>query len=278
MALIKCNHFSYYLGMDMDMMVLLPEKRQQQPVLREGKKYPVFYLLHGHSDDCTAYIRKSLIELLVRNLDLAVVMPTAHRGFYTDAKLGHSYYSYIANELPVHVANYFPVSTRPEDTYIAGISMGGYGAMKLALAEPDRYAAVGVISGAMEIGDMKNRIESLFTVSDFYENLDRIFGTGEKEPGDDLFQLIKRRDREGGFRPKIYQCCGREDRVYGSNIKFRDAVESLSGHWDYTFEEGSGNHDWDFWNTYLPKMLKHFGFAERDGLGVMEPVERKPLW
>lgn len=270
MALIKCNHFSYYLGMDMDMMVLLPEKRQQPPVLSAEKKYPVLYLLHGHSDDCTSYIRKSLIELLVRNQDLVVVMPAAHRSFYTDAEQGHLYYSYISEELPVHVANFFPVSTRPEDTYIAGISMGGYGAMKLALTHPKRYAGVGCISGAVALENMKERQkETLFTVPDFFENLDRIFGNGSKKPQDDLFHLLRMREQEGGFQPRIYQCCGTGDRVYQANVKFRDAVRALSGTWDYTYEEGSGQHDWDFWNEYLPKMLKHFGFLEKDGLGVV---------
>lgn len=274
MALIKCNHFSYYLGMDMDMMVLLPEKRQLFPTLKEDKKYPVLYLLHGHSDDCTSYIRKSLIELLVRNQDLVVVMPTAHRSFYTDAKQGHLYYSYIAEELPIHVANFFPVSTRPADTFIAGISMGGYGAMKLALTHPERYAGIGCISGATVLEDMKvPKLENLFTVPDFFENLELIFGNGERKLEDDLLELVRMREKEGGFIPRIYQCCGTEDHLYKANVKFRDIMKELQGQWDYTYEEDHGQHDWDFWNTYLPKMLKHFGLLNSETLGIMEPVK-----
>ena len=84
MAFVQCDIFSYRLGMDTELAVLLPEKRQQRPYDRSNDRYKVLYLLHGHSDDHTAYIRKSLIELLVRDKDLIVVMPNCHRGMYTD--------------------------------------------------------------------------------------------------------------------------------------------------------------------------------------------------
>lgn len=164
MAFVQCNFFSYQLGMDTEISALLPEKRQQRSVDRSKDKYKVLYLLHGHSDDHTAYIRKSLIELLVRDKDLVVVMPNAHRGMYTDGKIGHRYFSYIVDELPVVASNFFHAGTGPEDS---------------------------------------------------------------------------------------------------------DAVRSLSGQWDYTYEEGPGCHDWDFWNAYLPRMLRHFGLLDQSELGWM---------
>lgn len=270
MAFVQCNFFSYQLGMDTEISVLLPEKRQQRPVDRSKDKYKVLYLLHGHSDDHTAYIRKSLIELLVRDKDLVVVMPNAHRGMYTDGKIGHRYFSYIVDELPVVASNFFHASSRQEDSYIAGISMGGYGAAKAALRRPRQYAAAGILSGGM---DMIGRISGpdAFTVPNFKQNVLDIFGSPDEYAGsdEDVFALLKKRDAEGGFKPRLYHCCGTEDFIYDQNARFRDAVRSLSGQWDYTYEEGPGCHDWDFWNTYLPRMLRHFGLLDQSELGWM---------
>ena len=167
MAFVQCDIFSYELGMDTELTVLLPEKRQQKPIDRSNQRYKVLYLLHGHGDDHTAYIRKSLIELLVRDKDLVVVMPNCHRGMYTDGIYTHRYYSYVAEELPIVTANLFHGSLEPKDQYIAGFSMGGYGAAKIALRNPGRYAAVGVLSGGMDMEDhMVRGTGGHFTVPD----------------------------------------------------------------------------------------------------------------
>ena len=125
MALLNVDFYSYYLGMDSPLTVLLPEKRGRKPEAAPDKKYPVLYLLHGHADDNTAWIRKSDLELLVRDHDLIVVMPSAHRSFYTNGRYGHLYFDYITKELPVIVGNFFPASARREDSYVGGLSMGG---------------------------------------------------------------------------------------------------------------------------------------------------------
>ena len=98
MAFLTCDFFASQLGMDIPMNVLLPEKRQEKPVPRPDAKYKVLYLLHGHSDDASSYIRKSVIELLVRRYDLAVVMPEAHRSGYGNSAHGHAYYDYILED------------------------------------------------------------------------------------------------------------------------------------------------------------------------------------
>ena len=276
MAFVECGIFSYQLGMDTEINVLLPEKRQQRPVDRSNDKYKVLYLLHGHSDDQTCFIRKSLIELLVRGKDLIVVMPNCHRGFYTDGKIGHRYFSYVADELPVITANLFHGSMRPEDNYIAGISMGGYGAAKIGLSRPGQYAGVGILSGAMDVAQlMEESMSSAFTVPDAARNMFDIFGSLNEFRGsqDDLFTLIKERDDEGGFAPKMYHACGRSDFIYGMNARFRDEVGKLKGKWDYTYEEGPGGHDWDFWNTYMPRMLRCFGLLDGSELGWMAPAD-----
>ncbi|GIP34906.1 alpha/beta hydrolase family protein [Paenibacillus sp. J2TS4] len=262
MALINCNFFSYTLGMDSSMTVLLPEKRQQPHIPNPDKKYPVLYLLHGHSDDNTSWLRKSLIELLVRDYDIIVVMPNAHRSFYTDSKHGHRYFKFFSQELPVVVGNFFPASNKREDNYVAGLSMGGYGALKLALNCPDRFAAAGCLSGAIspsEALEAANR-SSMFTVSDFEENFYNVFGGKEEmeNTANDLFHVADELDKKDVPKPRIYHSCGKGDPLYNTNIAFRDYMMKRTS-FDYTFEESGGGHNWDFWNRELPAMLRKFG-------------------
>jgi S-formylglutathione hydrolase FrmB len=96
----------------------------------------VLYLLHGLSDDDTAWLRRTSIERYVSELGLAVVMPQVHRSFYSDELHGLRYWTFLSDELPQLVDSFFHVSTRREDTFVAGLSMGGYGALKWALRQP----------------------------------------------------------------------------------------------------------------------------------------------
>lgn len=163
------------------MKVFLPEKRQQVPNLEPNKKYPVLYLLHGHSDDDTSWIRKSIIELLIREQDLIAVMPNGHRSFYTNGRESHRYFDYLVQELPVVAANFFPASIKREDTCIAGISMGGHGAFKAALTYPERYFAAASLSGALYPFDVVEASKKfqMFTVHDFEKQFKRIFESPE---------------------------------------------------------------------------------------------------
>ncbi|GAE28518.1 putative esterase [Halalkalibacter wakoensis JCM 9140] len=263
MALVNCNFFSYTLGMDYEMNVLLPEKRQQPHLANPNKKYPVLYLLHGHSDDHTSWLRKSLVELLVRDKDVIVVMPNAHRSFYTDSKHGHNYFQFLSKELPVVVSNFFPASNKREENFVAGISMGGYGAMKWALNCPEKFAAAGSLSGALS--PYKSLLEAddhnMFTVSDFKENFLNVFG-GEKDfqgTENDLFYIAKKLDKEDEPKPYLYQSCGVSDPLYKYNVEYRDFIENETDCFNYTYHEDEGGHDWEYWNKVFPLMLKGFG-------------------
>ena len=163
MAFLTCDFFSYHLGMDVQMNVLLPEKRQEEPKPAPDAKYKVLYLLHGHSDDHSAYIRKSLIEVLVRRYDLAVVMPDAHRSGYANMIHGHRYYDYMTEDVMMQAPNFFPISTKPEDTYIAGLiallrdldSRGGMPGTKFYHScgtEDPLYPGVCALRDAFQIG------------------------------------------------------------------------------------------------------------------------------
>jgi S-formylglutathione hydrolase FrmB len=128
MAFIQCNFHSDTLGMASSMNVILPQPATTQIGMSSGnrkEKYPVLYLLHGCSDDHTIWGRRTSIERYAAGLDLIVVMPNVHRSYYTDMKSGGKYWTFISKELPQIVKSFFPASEKRQDTFVAGLSMGG---------------------------------------------------------------------------------------------------------------------------------------------------------
>lgn len=264
MAFLTMSMYSNVLQMDTNVNVLLPEKRKMQQPKEPDKKYPVLYLLHGHGDDHTAWIRKSVIEYLTRDLDLIVVMPTVYRSYYTNAKHGYRCFDYIADELPIKIANFFPASTLREDTYVAGNSMGGYGAFKLALTYPERYCAAASLSGALEpFGDPAEGDDAfcLQRGQEYLDNRYNNFGSREEFIGseNDLQCLAMKLDKSDQKKPVLYQCCGTEDFVtYEQNKIFHNFIVQNCRNLNYKYSEGSGNHNWDYWNPQIREFLKYF--------------------
>ncbi|MFD0818010.1 alpha/beta hydrolase, partial [Micromonospora zhanjiangensis] len=154
MALMRCDFFSETLGLNTSMTVLLPQRTATQigmsGATRDGDP-PVLYLLHGLSDDDTIWLRRTSIERYVAPLGLAVVMPQVARSFYTDEANGNRYWTFLSEELPELCRSFFRLSDRREDTFVAGLSMGGYGALRWALRAPHRFAAAASLSGALDL-------------------------------------------------------------------------------------------------------------------------------
>ena len=148
MALLTCHVESEVLETSTTFSAIVPQDEASPPVL---------YLLHGITDDHTAWSRYTSIERYADEAGLAVVMPSAFNSFYTDEVHGHGYWTFVSEELPRLVRCLFRVSDRPEHTFAAGLAMGGYGAVKLALTYPDRYAAAASLSGPLDITYMAAR-------------------------------------------------------------------------------------------------------------------------
>lgn len=249
MALIHCNFFSEVLGISTAMYVILPDNAANPSGMKnDDGKHPTLYLLHGLSDDYTAWMRNTSIERYAADIGLAVVMPAVNRSFYTDMHYGYKYWTFISEELISKARSYFPLSAAREKNYTAGLSMGGYGALKLALRCPDRFSAAASLSGATDIVNAaKNRL---------FEEVSLIFGDAGSIEGteNDLFHLVDRVSVSGGCKPKIYQCCGTEDFLYADNIRFKESCEK-SG-LDYTYEEEPGVHEWGYWDMKIRKVLQ----------------------
>lgn len=165
-------------------------------------------------------------------------MPTVHRSFYTDRANGYKYWTFIKEELPSLARTFFPLSTRREDNFVAGLSMGGYGAFKLALSCPDKFAAAASLSGALNITSVSQAEEEQKV------EFSNVFGDLSKlaESKNDLFYLLNELVKQEKAIPKLYQYCGKEDFLYQDNIKFRDYARKLN--LDLTYEEEPGEHEW----------------------------------
>ncbi|MGM7702747.1 alpha/beta hydrolase [Pseudalkalibacillus sp. Hm43] len=249
MAHIKCDFFSEALECSASIHVIMP----QQPSLLnkdrvEQEKYPCLYLLHGLSDDHTIWSRFTSIERYASSLGIAVIMPAVGRSWYTDMAYGQNYFTYISKELPRFVQSMFPVSAAREDTYIAGLSMGGYGALKTAMRYPDKYGMAASLSGAV---DMAERI------ADFKNDFPAIFGDRKvRGSEDDLFYLAEKLSESSAPKPFLYLNCGREDHLHASNLRFRDHCERIQ--LDVLYEEFPGTHEWGYWDEHIQRVLGYF--------------------
>jgi S-formylglutathione hydrolase FrmB len=253
MALIHCNFYSHVLDLAASMTVILPQPKPIKGAShrKANRKHPTLYLLHGLSDDHTIWQRRTSIERYVEGWNLAVVMPDVHRSFYTDMAKGYRYWTFISQELPVIARSLFPLSEARKDNFVAGLSMGGYGAFKLALSYPDRFAAAASLSGVLDIV-----LDAQDPDLEWQAELKTIFGRVSRLAGspNDLFRLAKKVADSDGFRPRLYQWCGREDILYPENTSFRKRALELG--LDLTYEEGPGEHEWGAWDRQIQRVLE----------------------
>jgi len=252
MALIHCDFFSEVLELCTSMYVILPQptRAEIQAQSDSDHKYPTLYLFHGLSDDHTIWQRRTSIERYVEPLNLAVVMPAVHRSFYTDMAVGYRYWTFISEELPELARHFFPLSAAREDNFVAGLSMGGYGAFKLALTHPDRYAAAASLSGALDMVRAAKENDE-----EWQAEIKRIFGNRRNiaRSGNDLFYLAEKVAKGKGPRLPLYQWCGTEDVLYPANVRFHKHAQALG--LDLTYEEGPGEHEWKYWDQQIQRVL-----------------------
>ena len=250
MALLHCDFFSEVLGLATSMIVTLPERPLATINSGFNKQYPTLYLLHGLSDDHTIWQRRTSIERYAEEKGIAVVMPAVHRSYYADMVNGLRYWTFISEELPTKAQHMFPLSTKRNENFVAGLSMGGYGAFKLALRHPERFAAAASLSGALDVGTLVDVKEPEWEAEmrNAFGELDQIAGSDN-----DLFHLAAKAAQSEQPQPKLYQWCGTEDFLYEANVKFRDFVQTLA--FDYTYSEGPGDHSWGHWDDQIQKVL-----------------------
>ncbi len=241
MASLELSFHAATLGQHTGVRVILPDS------VRAGERVPVLYLLHGLSDDHTMWARRTSVERYAAPYRLAIVMPDGHRSFYTDMATGERFFSYVTDELPARMESFFPVSRERAGRFVAGLSMGGYGAFKAALNLPGRYAAGGAFSGALDAAGNAARFGSALG--------NAIFGTASAaaERPHNLFLVAQDVAKDLSAAPRLYQACGTEDGLLAENRAFRDHALGLGLplHWF----EGPGAHEWGFWDARVRDFL-----------------------
>lgn len=233
MAHLQCIFYSKALEMDTCVNVILPNEGDMS-------KTRVVFLLHGLSDNYSAWCRYTHVERYALAANVAVVMPEVQRSFYCDTVSGMAYFCYISQELPEMCSHFFRLPTDPSLSYIMGLSMGGFGALKCALNNPDRYAGCGSFSGALRMDSevLRNVLKQ--------EELDALIGQGRQAEGEnDLLSLTTMADR----LPPIYLSCGEQDRLYLMTVEFAAHLEKLGA--THRFDHRPGTHNWDFWDQSL---------------------------
>ncbi|GLY95894.1 esterase [Actinoplanes sp. NBRC 103695] len=227
------------LGLSTTMTVLMPESPGEKRVL---------YLLHGLSDDDSAWSRFTSIERYAAEAGLAVVMPQVHRSFYSDTAYGLPFWTFLSEELPRTVEQLFHVSTRRADTFVAGLSMGGYGALKWALRQPGRFAAAASLSGALDLARILEQDDRAF----MQELRRRSFpDRSVRGTDDDLLHLIERADPAS--LPRLIIRCGTEDHTLPYNHTVVAALEGRGIAVDSGFAPGA--HEWGYWDRTIAEVL-----------------------
>ncbi|HML45193.1 MAG TPA: alpha/beta hydrolase family protein [Clostridia bacterium] len=225
----------------------------------DATRYPVLWLLHGASDDHTIWLRRTSIERYVAPLGLAVVMPSVHLSRYANMAHGPRYFDYVTRELPEALGGVFPLSRRREDNYVAGLSMGGYGAMKMGLAFPDQYAAIGCFSSGNLIRQGTLTMLNRQRTSGKASMLEAVYGVTDPvslmgDPQSDLFAMAEAAEASGHALPRIFHACGTEDFLL-DNARLTAQWFAAHPAFAYTYREGPGSHDWAFWDLWIQTFL-----------------------
>lgn len=235
MAQFNVNLYSYSIGVPVEIEVTIPSvsscDKGDRLTHKLPAKFPVLYLLHGAGNDYRCWTRYTSAERYAEEQCIAIVTCSVGNSRYLDREgpRGEKYYAFLSKELPEFLENYFPVSTRPEDTYIAGYSMGGYGTMLHTFTTPERFTA----SGFFSIGLLKS--------------------PNGGQLGPDMLELAKNA-KESGKLPKIFLCVGKNDFLYNSAAELHRSLAELGI--EHVYDELDGyEHEFAFWDLELQKFL-----------------------
>jgi len=240
MALIHIQFSSKALAMQTDVHVLMPND------IKRGEKLPVLYLLHGYMGNYSDWVRLTGLERYLFDKRLVVVMPSGYNGYYTDLnKPDQNYETYIAKELPHYIENLFNLSSKKTDRYIAGLSMGGFGALKIGLNNPNKYQKIGCFSGALDIDRFTSFEPSRVT---FFQS---IFNGPVKNTRHDIYHLL---DKVPNDTARFFVSCGTKDVFYPDALRLKEKL--LNRGFDHTYLELPYGHEWAFWDQSIEQFLK----------------------
>lgn len=242
----EVNFRSPILGRPMAFNFLLPD-----PWIAGPGPYPVFYLLHGYSDDHQTWLLQTRILEYVIGLPLIVVMPDGEHSFYCDAYEGEPFERYLLEEVLGIVEASFAAKQGKRARCIGGLSMGGFGAMKMGLKFPDKFASIGAHSSALDAARRAGFDSPI--LRDLRRLLGPLRANNPHRCSNDPYLLAEQLDRKR--IPAIYFDCGTEDHLIESNREFdRLLTQEEIPH---TYREFPGGHNWSYWDEHIQDSLEH---------------------
>ncbi|MBE5938160.1 MAG: tributyrin esterase [Lachnospiraceae bacterium] len=249
MGFLHVEYMSGELGYQTNLYMVLPDS------IREGKEPDgILYLLHGGSGNGFDWMRYSSIERYTWPYNIAVVMPeTDGSSFYTDMVHGYPYFTYLTEEIPAAVTGMFPILRNVTRRFVAGFSMGGYGAYKWAFAKPDYFEAAGNFSGVSFIMDIMG--DERHNAENKRRMIERNWGSLselEGSPNDSKYWIDKAA-AEGTKLPKLFAGMGTEDFSYPLCKKYLEYCSEKGI--DIHYEEMAGGHEWSVWDEMIKRFL-----------------------
>lgn len=246
MAFMEIHFTSKVLDLSVSVTALVPDD------IQESEKLKVMYLLHGYMGNHTDWVRYTSIERYLWNHRMIVIMPSAMNSYYADMVYGMPFFTFIASELPEYMEKLLPISKTREDRSICGLSMGGYGAFKVALTYPDQFAYAGSLSGALDVSSIRKLMQDTPRAKLY----DAMFGkTPIEGTPNDLFHLVTQQVQFKQNMPRLFMACGTEDFLYQDNLRFKRHLEAH--HVDVAYIEGPGDHSWAYWDTTIQQFLDY---------------------
>ncbi len=214
--------------------------------------YRTLYLLHGLYGSDDIFLANTSIQKFAEDNGIAIVIPCGENSFYVDHEASHRFYGeYVGQELLDITRNIFPLSDRREDTFIAGFSMGGYGAIRNGLKYSQNFSKIGMISAALITDDIVDYTSdsNVLRSRQFYET---VFGNLDELQGSDMDPkaLIENCDDI----PDIYMACGVGDFLFEKNVDFYEFL--MSRDIDCEFVKAEGEHTWEFCDKYIKEFIK----------------------
>ena len=261
MAVFQVDFMAETLGRTVPAIVILPTDKLYFPGMprrAEGKPFKTLYLLHGIIGDCTDWLYGTRIKRWAEERDLCVVMPSGDNAMYLDQPWnGNLYSEYIGRELVDFMRKTFPLSKAREDTYIGGLSMGGYGALYNGLRFHETFGAIVALSAALLVDEtLPVQVPDPKFPSERNEVKRSLFGQDLEaavRSDKNLRVMIENLKAAGKALPDLYLACGEDDFLFEKNQSFAAFLREKQV--KFTYEIGPGSHEWDFWDTYIKKAL-----------------------
>ena len=248
MGNFKGTFYSACLKRNVSISVIFPDRSNDVDPLYEDEP-KVLYLLHGLGGNEDEWTRFSKIEYYAKKYNFIIIMPGVERSFYCNTCYGIDFFDFVSEELPALADKWFKISTKKEDTFIAGESMGGYGALKVALSRPERFAAAASLSGVVDYENFRKKIQNREFEEMKAEELAFLYD--QKTPYELAKETANRSDR-----PRLILQCGSEDFLLEDNRRFSAALKELG--YDHIYKEGPGDHEWPYWDKAIQYAFMFF--------------------